>query len=117
MAGLTTHVLDTSIGKPAHNILIELFFLNNDDMKIFWIFCNSLTLISFILCADPRMIKSVNVEYERWLNFLLKEGKYTPSSLNFKANLKLFASKNLFPFFLKKFFNFKSLSILIFDDV
>ena len=30
MAGLTTHVLDTSIGKPAHNILIELFFLNNE---------------------------------------------------------------------------------------
>ena len=30
MAGLTTHVLDTSIGKPAHDILIELFFLNNE---------------------------------------------------------------------------------------
>ena len=30
MAGLTTHVLDTSIGKPARNILIELFFLNNE---------------------------------------------------------------------------------------
>ena len=29
MAGLTTHVLDTSIGKPAKDILIELFFLNN----------------------------------------------------------------------------------------
>jgi len=26
MAGLTTHVLDTSIGKPAKDILIELFF-------------------------------------------------------------------------------------------
>ena len=30
MAGLTTHVLDTSIGKPAKDILIELFFLNNE---------------------------------------------------------------------------------------
>ena len=30
MAGLTTHVLDTSIGKPAHDILIELFFFNNE---------------------------------------------------------------------------------------
>ena len=29
MAGLTTHVLDTSIGKPAKDILIELFLLNN----------------------------------------------------------------------------------------
>ena len=30
MVGLTTHVLDTSIGKPAKDILIELFFLNNE---------------------------------------------------------------------------------------
>ena len=30
MAGLTTHVLDTSIGKPAKDILIELFILNNE---------------------------------------------------------------------------------------
>ena len=30
MAGLTTHVLDTSIGKPAYKILIELYSIDND---------------------------------------------------------------------------------------
>ena len=30
MAGLTTHVLDTSIGKPAYKILIELYSINNN---------------------------------------------------------------------------------------
>ena len=32
MAGLTTHVLDTSIGKPAKDILIELF-LQEDKLS------------------------------------------------------------------------------------
>ena len=31
MAGLTTHVLDTSIGKPAYKILIELYSIENDE--------------------------------------------------------------------------------------
>ena len=70
-----------------------------------------------MLWADPRMMKLLKVEYARWLKFLLKDGKYTPSSPNFNANLKLFAIINLFPFFFKKFFNFKSFFISILDDV
>ena len=93
-----------------------LFFLKSDDKKIFWTFCNSFVLISFILCADPSIIKLANVEYERWFNSLLKEGKYTPSNLNLRANLKLFDNRNLFPFFFKKILSFISLLILMFDE-
>ena len=33
MAGLTTHVLDTSIGKPAYKILIELYSIDKNCKK------------------------------------------------------------------------------------
>jgi len=33
MAGLTTHVLDTSIGRPAAGVLIELFALGADGAR------------------------------------------------------------------------------------
>ena len=35
MAGLTTHVLDTSIGKPAYKILIELYSIDKNCKKKF----------------------------------------------------------------------------------
>lgn len=31
MSGLTTHILDLTHGKPAENVKIELFFLNEDS--------------------------------------------------------------------------------------
>ena len=34
MAGLTTHVLDTSKGKPAVNLKIELYKINNEQKKL-----------------------------------------------------------------------------------
>ena len=53
MAGLTTHVLDTSIGKPAHNILIELFFVITFTPIIFKIFEPHFNLgLSFLLSSS-----------------------------------------------------------------
>ena len=34
MAGLTTHVLDTSKGKPAVDLKIELYKINNEQKKL-----------------------------------------------------------------------------------
>ena len=34
MDGLTTHVLDTSKGKPAVNLKIELYKINNEQKRL-----------------------------------------------------------------------------------
>lgn len=33
MSGLTTHILDLTHGKPAKNVVIELYFLNEDSTE------------------------------------------------------------------------------------
>ena len=40
MAGLTTHVLDTSKGKPASKVKIQLFKINKLEKLFNWNICN-----------------------------------------------------------------------------
>jgi len=60
------------------NISKKLFFflvLNKGETKISEQFCNFLILISFILCADPIILKLVGQQkVEAKLIFLLKDG-------------------------------------------
>ena len=58
MAGLTTHVLDTSIGKPAYKILIELYsFDNNYKNKILECFTNKDGRVDNPLISNENFVK------------------------------------------------------------
>ena len=47
---------------------------NNGDKNIYSIFCISLILISFKLCADPNNLNFLFKLYELKFNSLLKDG-------------------------------------------
>ena len=81
MAGLTTHVLDTSKGKPAVNLKIELYKINNEQKKL---------IGTFITNDDGRidkpLISSENLEQINY-ELIFYAGDYLKKqNINLKNN-------------------------------
>ena len=84
MAGLTTHVLDTSKGKPAINLKIELYKINNSKKNL---------IDTFLTNEDGRVDKPLlsaeNME-ETTYELLFFAGDYlTNENINLTKNLFL----------------------------
>ena len=72
---------------PIRNIF--LLFLNNGDKKMHFMFCFSLTLISFKVWADPNNLKFFLILKELKIKSLLNDGIYAPSKFRLIANFIL----------------------------
>ena len=89
MAGLTTHVLDTSIGKPAYKILIELYSIDkNCKKKISECFTNKDGRLDNPLISSENFVKGKYEIVFHLKEYFLKNNLVTPD-YNFYENIAI----------------------------